>query len=75
LKEAKAKRFLEWLDEHKIPLTECHTSGHASVQDLVRLRNAFPNAPVVPIHTVNADRFQELFGNVHRHNDGEWWAV
>ena len=70
-----AKEFLEWLRHHEIPLVECHTSGHASVWDLVRLRKAFSNAPVVPIHTLNADRFHELFGNVQRHNDGEWWSV
>ena len=75
LKDPKTKTFLEWLDGHDIPLNECHTSGHAAVQDLVTLRNAFPNAPVVPIHTTNADRFEELFGNVERRNDGEWWTV
>jgi len=75
LKDAEAKPFLEWLHRHEIPLNECHTSGHASVQDLVRLRKAFSNAPVVPIHTVNADLFEELFGNVQRQNDGEWWSV
>jgi len=75
LKDAKTKPFLDWLHRHGIPLCECHTSGHAAVQDLVRLRNAFSNAPVVPIHTANADRFEELFGNVQRQNDGEWWTV
>lgn len=75
LKDPKTKTFLEWLHRHGIPLNECHTSGHAAVQDLVTLRNAFPNAPVVPIHTINADRFDELFGNVERRNDGEWWTV
>jgi len=75
LKDAETKPFLEWLHRHEIPLNECHTSGHASVQDLVRLRKAFSNAPVVPIHTVNADLFEELFGNVQRQNDGEWWSV
>ncbi len=75
LKDAKTKPFLDWLHHHGIPLNECHTSGHAAVRDLVRLRHAFSNAPVVPIHTVNADRFEELFGNVQRQNDGEWWTV
>jgi ribonuclease J len=70
-----ANKFREWLRHHEIPLVECHTSGHASVQDLVKLRKAFPTAPVVPIHTVSADRFEGLFGNVQRHNDGEWWTV
>jgi ribonuclease J len=75
LRDPKAKPFLEWLDRHAIPLDECHTSGHAAVEDLVRLRHSFPKAPVVPVHTVNADRFEELFGNVQRHSDGEWWTV
>jgi ribonuclease J len=75
LKDPKTKPLLEWLHRHGIPLNECHTSGHATVQDLVRLRHAFANAPVVPIHTVHADRFEELFGNVQRRNDGEWWTV
>ncbi len=75
LRDAKTKPFLEWLRRHGIPLNECHTSGHAAVRDLARLRKAFPNTPVVPIHTINADRFEELFGNVQRRDDGEWWTV
>jgi len=75
LKDAKTIPFHDWLRQHGIPLCECHTSGHAAVRDLVRLRKAFSNAPVVPIHTVNADRFEELFGNAQCHNDGEWWTV
>jgi ribonuclease J len=75
LKDAKTKPFLEWILRHGIPLNECHTSGHATVQDLLRLRHAFPSAPVVPIHTVHADRFEKLFGNVQLRNDGEWWTV
>jgi ribonuclease J len=75
LNDTKTKPFLEWLHRHGVPLNECHTSGHAALQDLVRLRHTFPDAPVVPIHTVNADRFEELFGNVQRRNDGEWWTV
>ena len=75
LKDAKTIPFHDWLRQHGIPLCECHTSGHAAVRDLVRLRKAFSNAPVVPIHTANADRFEELFGNVQRQNDGEWWTV
>ena len=75
LKDPKQRSFLEWLKRHDITLSECHTSGHASVRDLVRLRRAFPNAPVVPIHTVNADRFEELFGHAEYRSDGEWWTV
>jgi ribonuclease J len=75
LKEKKTEPFLEWLHLHGIPISECHTSGHAAVKDLLKLRNAFPNAPIVPIHTFNADRFEDLFGGSQPHNDGEWWTI
>jgi len=75
LEDPKNTRFLKWLKRHDVKLDHCHTSGHAAVKDLIRLRQAFPKAPVVPIHTADADRFEELFGNVARPNDGEWWTV
>jgi ribonuclease J len=75
LRKEKEKPLLDWLQRHRIPLVECHTSGHAAVKDLVKLRQAFSHAPVVPIHSSQPDRFEELFGNVQRRDDGEWWEV
>ena len=75
LKDEKQKPFLEWLRLNDIPLEECHTSGHASVADLVKLRHAFGEAPLVPIHTDQPDRFESAFGKVQRYGDGEWWGV
>lgn len=75
LKYEKNRPLLDWLQKNGIPLDECHTSGHASAPDLVRLRSAFPNTVVVPIHTAQPDRFEEVLGNVQRHDDGEWWSV
>jgi hypothetical protein len=75
LKDERQKPFLGWLTSHDIPLEECHTSGHASVADLIKLRNRFQRAPVVPIHTDQPARFEELFGDVLRPVDGEWWDV
>jgi ribonuclease J len=75
LKIEKLKPLLDWLWQQGIPLDECHTSGHAAVRDLVRLRKTFPNAVLVPIHTDQPGRFGEVFGNVQRHDDGEWWGV
>ena len=75
LKNEKNKPLLDWLHRHGIPLDECHTSGHAAVKDLVKLRKTFAGAPVVPIHSNQPDRFEELFGNVNRLADGEWWEV
>jgi len=75
LKDEKMKPFLSWLDGKGIPLHQVHTSGHASVKDLQRLRQAFINAVVVPIHTQQPDLYEMTFGNVQVHDDGEWWEV
>ena len=75
LKDEKLKPFLAWLEERGIPLHQIHTSGHASVKDLQRLRQAFGDAVVVPIHTQQPDLYEEIFGNVEMRDDGEWWEV
>jgi len=75
LAEDKMKPFLTWLDERRIPLIKCHTSGHASVKDLQRLREAFPSALLVPIHTQHPEQYTELFQNVNLKQDGVWWGV
>ena len=50
---------------------KCHTSGHAPVRDLQRLRNAFSEAVVVPVHTIDPMAFMQLFDNVWVLADGE----
>jgi len=75
LKQERQQWFLDWLTRHGVPLDHCHTSGHAAVEDLQRLRNAFAGTPVVPVHTEHPDRFEELFGNVLECEDGVWWEV
>jgi ribonuclease J len=67
------RRFVEWSKGRGLPLHYCHTSGHASVADLRRLRDAFPHALAVPVHLADRERFSTLFGNVVLHEDGEWW--
>ena len=75
LKDEKLTPFLAWLNDRGIPLHQCHTSGHASVKDLQRLRKAFGDAVVVPIHTQKPDLYEQTFGNVQVHDDGEWWGI
>jgi ribonuclease J len=75
LKQETNRRFLKWLQQNGIPLEECHTSGHASVEDLGKLRDVFSSALVVPVHTNQPDQYEELFGNVQRYADGEWWSI
>ena len=75
LKDEKQKPFMTWLSKRGIPMHQCHTSGHASVKDLQRLRDAFGDAVVVPIHTQQPDLYEKTFGNVQVHADTEWWEV
>jgi ribonuclease J len=75
LNEEKMKPFLKWLDQRNIPLIHCHTSGHASVSDLIRLRNAFTSAVAVPVHCAEPELFKTTFDNVKMHKDNEPWEV
>ena len=75
LKDDSMQSFLKWLTERSIPMHKCHTSGHASVKDLQRLRAAFGDAVVVPIHTQQPELYEKAFGNVEIHSDGESWEV
>lgn len=69
------KWFIEWLRRTGTRLEYCHTSGHASIPDLRRMREAFPGAVVVPVHLDDRERFVVLFENVALHDDKEWWQV
>jgi ribonuclease J len=67
--------FREFLDRHQIPLTVLHASGHATVEDLVRLAEAMKPKRIVPIHTAHPERFASIFGHAEPHRDLEWWGV
>lgn len=63
------------LAERGVELETIHTSGHASIKDLKRLAAAIAPKALVPIHTFEGDRYPQLFDNVVRRSDGEWWEV
>lgn len=63
------------LAERGVRLHTIHTSGHASIEDLKRLATAIAPKALVPIHTFHGDRYSNLFSNVIRRFDGEWWEV
>lgn len=77
LNQVSGHKLRDWLDQHKIPLTILHASGHATVTDLQRLVAAMKPERVIPIHTHNPELFQERFPGacVEPHGDGEWWPV
>ena len=75
LEYEKANPVLEWLDRHGIPLDQCHSPGQAATTELLALRRAFAAAPVTPIGARQPGRFDELFHNVRRRADGEWFEI
>ena len=75
LRDGSGERVQQFLGERSIPLSTIHTSGHASVVDLQRLVDAVRPDRLVPMHSEATSRFVELFPNVERHDDGEWWDV
>ena len=64
-----------WLARKGIPIHQVHASGHADVQDLLRLARAFSAKQVVPIHCDAPEAFAGLLDNVTVRSDGEWWDV
>lgn len=75
LKDEKQQQFLAWLDRHTIPMHTRHTSGHAPLCDLQRLRKAFGSAIAVPVHCAEPEVFAKLFDRVTLHADNEPWEV
>jgi ribonuclease J len=75
LRDGSGAALRSGLAERGVPLELIHTSGHASIADLRRLSGAVRPGSLVPIHTFEGDRFEMLFENVVRRDDGEWWAV
>lgn len=67
-----------FLDRHKLKPIHCHSSGHASTDDIKRLVAAIRPGRVVPMHTFGPERFGEVLGGVAEvelHEDGDWWEV
>ena len=75
LDQPSGRRLTALLAEADVPMINHHTSGHAHVDDLARLVDAFDTARVVPIHSEATDRFADHFPRVEPHADHEWWEV
>jgi ribonuclease J len=71
LDDPRQQPFFDWMKGRGIRLDHCHTSGHASIADLRRLRDAFATAVAVPLHLAERERFSTLFSNVQLRGDGE----
>jgi ribonuclease J len=75
LRDVSTEKVRNWLHERAIPMHVVHTSGHASIPDLVRFSRALAPKRLVPIHSFHTASFGSLFDNVDLRADGESWAV
>ena len=58
--------------KHDIAIVEAHTSGHAVVDDLVRLEKALKPVKIIPIHSNSPEKYRKYFGDkVDCLHDGE----
>ena len=64
-----------WARTNDVAFQIVHGSGHAHRNDLVRLANAISPDRLMPIHTSEPGRYEELFGRVQCVGNGEWVEV
>ena len=76
LEQPSGRNLLTNLSQAGVPLIHHHTSGHASVADLIRLAFELKPGVIVPIHTEAPGRYASALGRpVTPHPDGEWWGI
>ena len=64
-----------YLEEKRVRFECLHTSGHARVEDLIRMAEGLKPKVVIPIHSFHADKFKDYFPNVTRLNDGQVFEI
>jgi len=67
--------FRNFLDEHQIPITLVHTSGHAFLEHLREFAKTLNPGKIVPIHTSAPEDFSKYFSNVEMQPAGEFWGM
>ena len=66
-----ARELHEVSQRDGVKLVQIHTSGHATQQDLVELVQVMKPERIIPIHTLEKDKFPELFIKAVILDDGE----
>ena len=64
-----------WAERNGVSIQIHHTSGHASLPDLIRFAESVAPKMLVPIHSTQPERFTQSFRNVNVVGDGEWIDV
>jgi len=64
-------KLKDYCGQKGISIEQIHTSGHATVKDLKNFANAINPTTLIPIHTLDAQKYPSLFKNVKILKDGE----
>lgn len=67
----KQPMFGEMAEAYNQPWQYMHTSGHAYLEFLQEFADHIAPKKLVPIHTLNGDKFETLFKNVEKVDNGE----
>lgn len=68
-------RVEAFCQKHGFDLHKIHTSGHATVEDLVRLVQAVAPKTVIPVHTFTPESYPKSFPDVTLLRDGEPFSL
>lgn len=81
LKEESSRRFLEFLGQQGMDLDApaglkvIHTSGHADLDTLKKFANSLSPKIIIPIHTMNPEKYGDIYKNSRMLEDGEEYEV
>ena len=65
------RNLRNYLKEKDVRIEELHTSGHATISELIDLANALSPKMIIPIHTFYPQKFKDHFSNVRLVDNGE----
>ncbi len=65
------RNLRKYFKEKDVRIEELHTSGHATVSQLIGLANALSPKMIIPIHTFHPEKSKDHFSNVRLVDNGE----
>lgn len=75
LKENSMKPTLNFIKDNNMKFQLLHTSGHASIETLKKVVSTIKPKVVIPIHSFNPEKFNEIYSNVTLLKDNELYKV
>ena len=74
-KDESLRNLRSYLQGKGVRVEYLHTSGHATLAELIDLVNALGPRMIIPIHTSYPEKFKDHFSNVKLLKDGEVFEI